>query len=327
VAGARVRLPTVIPFRSADRLPDLVPDRASDRQHDPVLRLTDAAAIRGGHIVWEHVTLQVSAGQFVAVLGPNGVGKSTLLQTVLGLTPLSAGTAEVLGRPVGRGNAAVGYLPQRRSFDPATPIRGVDLIGLGLDGDRWGTPLPWPGRRRRERQGRIAAAVDLVGAGAYAERPVGQCSGGEQQRLLIAQALVRRPRLLLLDEPLDSLDVTNQASVSALVRGICHDQGVAVIMVAHDVNPILSALDAVIYLAHGGAVLGPPQEVITSETLTMLYGTPVEVLHDRAGHLVVVGQPDVPAAHQHPGHQHPGHQYPSHQHPGAHDHDSRVGRP
>ncbi len=274
-----------------------VPD-PSVGEHEVVVRLVDAAAVRGDHLVWEHVDLHVGAGQFVAVMGPNGVGKSTVLQALVGLVPLAAGHGEVLGRPVGRGNEAVGYLPQRRSFDPATPVRGVDLVGMGLDGDRWGIPVPWPGsRRRRERAGRIADVVETVGATAYAHRPIGQCSGGEQQRLLIAQALIRRPRLLLLDEPLDSLDVTNQASVSALIRSVCREQGVAVIMVAHDVNPILASLDAVVYLARGGAVLGPPKQVITSETLTMLYGTPVEVLRDRVGRLVVVGQPDVPATH------------------------------
>jgi zinc/manganese transport system ATP-binding protein len=140
--------------------------------------------------------------------------------------------------------------------------------------------------------------IDLVGAGSYAGRPIGQCSGGEQQRLLIAQALVRRPELLVLDEPLDSLDVTNQASVSALVQQVCRNQNVAVLLVAHDVNPILPYVDQVIYLAHGGAVMGPPEQVITADTLTMLYGTPIDVLRDRTGRLVVVGQPDAPAVHR-----------------------------
>ena len=267
-----------------------------------VVRLVDVAASRGGRLVWEHVDLEVGAGRFVAVMGPNGVGKSTLVQALVGLVPFAAGHGEVLGRPVGRANDAVGYLPQRRSFDPGTPLRGVDLVGMGLDGDRWGIPLAWPGSaRRRDRARRIAEAVDTVGASGYADRPIGQCSGGEQQRLLIAQALIRRPRLMLLDEPLDSLDVTNQASVSALIRTVCRDQGVAVVMVAHDVNPILASLDAVVYLSRAGAVMGPPERVITSETLTALYGTPVEVLRDSAGRLVVVGQPDVPAAHG-PGH-------------------------
>ncbi|MDX6213515.1 MAG: zinc/manganese transport system ATP-binding protein, partial [Frankiales bacterium] len=144
---------------------------------------------------------------------------------------------------------------------------------------------------------RVEEVIALVGAQDYAHRPIGQCSGGEQQRLLIAQALVRRPKLLILDEPLDSLDVTNQASVSALIQSVCRSQGVTVLMVAHDVNPILLYLDQVIYLAHGGAVMGRPEDVITADTLTMLYGTSVDVLRDRAGRLVVVGQPDTHAEH------------------------------
>jgi zinc/manganese transport system ATP-binding protein len=139
--------------------------------------------------------------------------------------------------------------------------------------------------------------IELVGASDYARRPIGQLSGGEQQRLLVAQALVRRPDLLLLDEPLDSLDVTNQAGVSALIQHVCRSQGVAVLLVAHDVNPILPYLDQVLYLAHGGAIMGPPSEVITADTLTMLYGTAIDVLHDRTGRLVVVGQPDVTPTH------------------------------
>ena len=155
--------------------------------------------------------------------------------------------------------------------------------------------------RHRQARQRLAEVIDLVGAGGYARRPIGQCSGGEQQRLLIAQPLIRRPELLLLDEPLDSLDVPSQAGVSALIQDICRTQQVAVLMVAHDVNPILAYLDQVIYLARGGAVMGHPDEVIIADTLTRLYGTPVDVLRDRAGRLVVVGQPDAPAAHPHPG--------------------------
>ena len=139
--------------------------------------------------------------------------------------------------------------------------------------------------------------IDLVGAGAYAHRPIGACSGGEQQRLLIAQALVRRPELLLLDEPLDSLDLPNQSAVAALVGRICHEHKVAVVMVAHDVNPILHHLDRVVYLAEGGSVAGPPDEVITGPTLSRLYRTPVEVLRTAGGRLVVVGQPEAPARH------------------------------
>ena len=262
----------------------------------PVLCLCGAAARVGGRTLWSGVDLEVRAGEFVAVLGPNGVGKSTLVKMLLGVQPAAAGEVTVLGGRPGESGSRVGYLPQRRSFDPGLRIRGTDIVRLGLDGDRWGVPRPWGARRRADRE-RVAEVVDLVGAGAYAHRPIGQCSGGEQQRLLIAQALVRRPEVLLLDEPLDSLDLPNQSAVAALVGRICHQQGVAVVMVAHDVNPILHHLDRVVYIAAGGAVCGPPAEVITSETLTRLYGTPVEVLRTGDGRPVVVGRPEAPAVH------------------------------
>lgn len=268
---------------------------------DAVIRLHDATAVVGGCTVWSQVSLQIDAGEFVAVLGPNGAGKSTLLKAILGLTP-TQGTVEVLGQRAGRANRAIGYVPQRRSFDAALRIRGIDVVSLGFDGARWGTPVPGLSRilsprRAAVRRDRITEVIDLVGATAYAHRPIGECSGGEQQRLLIAQALVRRPKLLLLDEALDSLDVPSQAGISALVRNVCRSQQVAVVMVAHDVNPILPYLDRVIYVAKGTAVIGPPQDVITSERLSALYGITIEVLQDSTGRLIVVGQPDVPPQH------------------------------
>jgi zinc/manganese transport system ATP-binding protein len=171
----------------------------------------------------------------------------------------------------------------------------VDVVRLGLDGHRWGLPLP--GRRARAAAARVDEVIGLVGATAYAGRPIGQLSGGEQQRLLIAQALAPAPRLLLLDEPLDSLDLPHQAAVAALIARICREQRIAVLMVAHDVNPILPYLDQVIYLARGGAASGSPEQVITTETLSGLYGTPVEVLRAADGRLVVIGQPEPPAHH------------------------------
>ena len=227
------------------------------------IRLATAAAQRGGRPVWSGVDLSVRQGEFVAVLGPNGSGKSTLLHVLLGLLPLGDGTATVLSGPPGSANSQIGYLPQRRSFDAGTRVRGLDLVRLGLDGTRWGFPLPArisPGGRAAAR--RVEEAIERVGASAYASRPIGALSGGEQQRLLIAQALVRRPRILLLDEPLDSLDLSNQGAVAALVQRICREQGVTVLLVAHDVNPILPYLDRVIYFAGGGGVEGTPREVI-----------------------------------------------------------------
>jgi zinc/manganese transport system ATP-binding protein len=262
----------------------------------PAVRFERAAAQLGGRPIWREVSLEVAPAEFVAVLGPNGAGKSTLIKAILGLQPLAAGTASVLGRPPGEANADIGYLPQRHGFDSGTRIRGVDLVQLGLDGARWGVPLPGFSSRKRD-AARVAEMIALVGATAFARRPIGELSGGEQQRLLIAQALVRGPKLLLLDEPLDSLDLPNQVAVAALVRRICLEEHVAVMLVAHDINPILGYLDRVVYIAGGGVLEGPPAEVITSERLSALYGAPIEVLHASDGRLVVVGQPEAPFVH------------------------------
>jgi zinc/manganese transport system ATP-binding protein len=272
-----------------------------------VLDLRSASVRVSGRTLWSGVDLTVGAGEFVAVLGPNGVGKSTLVKVLLGLLPSATGTVRVLGHRPGHANHRIGYLPQRRSFEASLRIRGIDLVRLGQDGDRWGLPLPGARRftaRGREAEQRLREVIDLVGATAYAHRPIGECSGGEQQRLLIAQALVRRPDLLLLDEPLDSLDLPNQATAAALISRICRTEGVTVVMVAHDVNPILAHLDRVVYISAGGTASGTPAEVITSETLSRLYETPIEVLTASDGRLVVVGQPEAPALHsdRHAGH-------------------------
>ncbi len=276
---------------------DPVPDPGRPRHGGAVVELRGVAARVARRTLWSGVDLRIGPGEFVAVLGPNGVGKSTLVKVVLGVLPAASGDVRVLGTGPGQAGSGVGYLPQRRSFDPSLRVRGVDVVRLGLDGDRWGLPLPLVGGRRRTARERVDEVIELVGATAYARRPIGQCSGGEQQRLLIAQALVRRPRLLVLDEPLDSLDLPNQAAVAALIGRICHREKVAVVMVAHDVNPILHHLDRVVYLAEGGAAVGTPAEVITSGTLTRLYGTPVEVVRTAGGRLVVVGTPEAPASH------------------------------
>ena len=263
-----------------------------------VAALHAAAVARGGVTVWSDVDVELAAGEFVGILGPNGAGKSTFLEVLLGLQRLREGSASVLGAPPGERRERIGYLPQRRSFDEHVRVRGRDLVALGVDGNRWGTPLPGGfGRRRAAARARIDAVIAEVGAGAFADRPIGECSGGEQQRLLIAQALARSPDLLLLDEPLDSLDLPNQASVSALVQRLCREDGITVALVAHDVNPLLSYLDRVIYFGGGRAVTGTPAEVITTETLSTLYGAGIEVLRRSDGRLVVVGQPDMPAHH------------------------------
>jgi zinc/manganese transport system ATP-binding protein len=266
------------------------------------ITLSGAAASRGGAPIWSGVDLAIDRGEFVAVLGPNGAGKSTFLDVVLGLLPLSAGGVSVLGEAPRAARTRIGYLPQRRSFDASTRIRGVDVVRLGLDGARWGMPLPaaLSGSARAARA-KVDAVTRLVGADAYAERPIGSLSGGEQQRLLIAQALVRDPELLLLDEPLDSLDLPNQGAVAALVQRICRTQGVTVVLVAHDVNPILGYLDRVVYFAAGHGVEGPPREVIRADVLSRLYGSQIEVIETAGGRLIVVGTPDA-GGHRGDGH-------------------------
>jgi len=259
----------------------------------PVIELDDATVILGGRTIWEDATLRIADGEFVAVLGPNGAGKSTLLRVLLGQLPLSEGRASVLGTAPRTAKRQIGYLPQRHAFDAATRIRGTDLVRLGLDGERWGFPLPG----RSAARDRVHEAIGRVGASAYARRPIGELSGGEQQRLLIAEALVARPRILFLDEPLDSLDLPNQVSVTALLNEICRSQQMTILLVAHDVNPLLPHLDRVVYVAGGRIVSGPPEQVITSETLSALYGSTIEVLHTSDGGLVVVGQPDAPSHH------------------------------
>lgn len=266
----------------------------------PAIELHDAQVRLGGRTIWSEVELAAGGGELIAVLGPNGSGKSTLLGVLLGTIPLTRGTARVLGFAPGARNARIGYLPQRRVFDSATRIRGIDIVRLGLDGSRWGVPFPGAQRfsaRARQRAQRVSQLIDLVGAGQYANRPIDECSGGEQQRLLIAQALARDPQLLLLDEPLDGLDLPNQAAVTSLVKRIAVERNVTALLVAHDVNPLLPHLDRVIYLAGGRAAVGTCAEVITGPTLSALYGVPIEVLRAADGRMVVVGAPEAPHAH------------------------------
>src|SRR5262249_27032098 len=186
----------------------------------PAVEMADAGVRLGGRAIWSGVDLAIAEGEFVAILGPNGAGKSTLLGVLLGLVDLTSGSAAVLGGRAGANNARIGYLPQRRAFDSLVRVRGVDLVRLGLDGRRWGVPMPlaphFSARARADRD-RVWRVIDSVGARAYASRPIGECSGGEQQRLLIAQALVGGPRMLMLDAPVDGLDLPNQVAAAAPV--------------------------------------------------------------------------------------------------------------
>jgi zinc/manganese transport system ATP-binding protein len=277
----------------------MIASRGVTERGEAAIELEAASVRLGGRAVWSEVSMRMLRGEFVALLGTNGSGKSTLLKAALGALPLASGRALVLGARPGVHNAMIGYLPQRGGYEAGVRLRGSDIVRLGLDGERPGVPLPVRigGRAERRARSRVAEAIAAVGASAYAGRPIGELSGGEQQRLLIAQALVRDPELLLLDEPLDSLDLPNQTAVAALVKEICRKRNVGALLVAHDVNPLLPYVDRVVYLAGGRAVAGAVDEVITSETLSAMYGVGVEVLRTSDGRLVVVGQPEAPAHH------------------------------
>jgi zinc/manganese transport system ATP-binding protein len=254
--------------------------------------LRGAERRRGPRTLWSGLDLDIAAGEFVAVLGPNGSGKTTLLQVLLGLLPLSAGTVAVHGAPPTRGSSAVGYVPQQRALDPLTPLRGRDLVGLGLDGHRWGPGLSDRARRRDQ----VHTALAQVDALDYADAPVGSLSGGEQQRLRVAQALVGDPSLLLADEPLLSLDLARQREVVDLVERRRREHGTAVVFVTHELNPVLPVVDRILYLVEGRFRIGTPEEVMTSENLSQLYRTEVEVVRVR-GRIVVVGAEESPVHH------------------------------
>jgi zinc/manganese transport system ATP-binding protein len=252
----------------------------------PALRLQGAGLAFGSRTLWSGLDLTVAPGDFVAVLGANGSGKTSLLRTVLGEVTLTSGTAEISGRPLGRGSTDVGYVPQRIAIDAATMIKARDVVRLGLDGHRWGVPIAF-GARRRAIRARVDALLASVGAESFGDAPVSMLSGGELQRVRVASALASDPALLLCDEPLAALDLRHQQDIAALIDHQRRARGTAVLFVTHDINPVLPYVDQVLYLAGGSFRLGPPDEVLTSAGLSELYGAPVDVLTVQ-GRIIVV---------------------------------------
>ncbi len=249
----------------------------------PPLEIRQGALSFGERTLWRSLDLTVAPGEFLAVLGSNGSGKTSLLRAILGQQPLDEGTITIGGQTVRSGDRRVGYIPQQRMISPGTPLRGRDLVTLGLNGQRCGLP-----RSTRAERERVDAAIAAVGASGYADQPMGSLSGGEQQRLRVAQATVSDPLLLLADEPLTSLDLAHQRGVSELIDAQRREHRTAVVFVTHDVNPVLSMVDRVLYLAQGRFTIGTPDDVLRSEVLSELYGTPVEVFR-REGRVFVAG--------------------------------------
>lgn len=243
------------------------------------VRIRNADLVLRERPLWTGLDLDVAEGEFIAVLGPNGSGKTSLLRVLLGQQRLTSGTAEIAAGPTG-----IGYIPQQGSTDVPSTLRGLDFVGLGLDGHRWGLGL----RGLAERKRRVEEAVEAVGATAFCRRPLNVLSGGERQRLRIAQAIVGDPKVLLCDEPLLSLDLTHQRAVSELIDKRRRTAGTAVLFVTHEINPVLSYVDRLVYLVDGAFRIGTTDEVMTSETLSELYASNVEVVRV-AGQIHVAG--------------------------------------
>ena len=260
----------------------------------PVVDLQQATLRLGARTLWRSLDLQVGGEEFLVVLGPNGAGKTSLLRVLLGLQPLTGGSVTVAGRRPARGNREIGYVPQQRGFDRDLAVRGRDFVRLGLDGHRWGPD--WPARARRAAVDRAVAAV---GATEFADAPLGTLSGGEQQRLRIAQALLGEPKLLLCDEPLLSLDLRQQQTIAALIDDRRRALHIPVLLITHEINPVLPYVNRVLYLVGGRWAVGSPDEIMTSDRLSELYQAPVDVLRVR-DRFVVVGGAEATDAH-HPG--------------------------
>jgi zinc/manganese transport system ATP-binding protein len=267
---------------------------SSDRLE--IIRAEKLSAGYSGAPIWHAANFSVGKGEFVAILGPNGAGKTTLFRLLLGLMAPTSGTLEILGEKPHRGNPRIGYVPQRHTIDSESRIEAIELVRLGLCGNRFG--IGWPSAKRHEKE-RAMEALRSVGAEKLAHAPLGVLSGGELQRIFLAEALVSDPEVLLLDEPLSNLDIRHESNMVRLIHDVAASRNATVLLIAHNVNPLLSALDSVIYLANGNVAVGSPRDVMTSESLTSLYGAPIEVLRDSRGRLAVIGAEDSPPHHHH----------------------------
>ena len=248
-----------------------------------VIALDGVTVELGDRTIFNAVSFEVKKGEFVAILGPNGAGKTTLFKLLLGLLKPTKGVIKVLGAVPHRGDGNIGYAPQHRVLETDLALRARDVVGFGLDGNKWGIGL---GSSKRDAL--IDAVLKEVDAYQFADAPVGHLSGGEQQRLLIAQALITDPKILLLDEPLSNLDINHAQEIIALLTEISKHRAVTIMLVSHDINPLLPAVNRVLYMAHGHSAMGAPDEIVTSATLSKLYDTNVEVIRS-GGHVFVVG--------------------------------------
>ncbi len=266
-----------------------MPDSAHRRDAGELLRLDGISVRLSGREILADVGFTVRPGEFTGLIGPNGAGKTTILRVILGLQPPTAGTVTFAGQPHGkrgrRHGSLIGYVPQKLLIEPDMPLRVRDVVALGIDGNRLG--IPFPSRARREL---VAGTLRAVGADGYADARVGELSGGEQQRVLIAHALISRPKLLLLDEPLANLDIRSAQGIVGVLATLAREQQIAVLISAHDMNPLAPVMDRIVYVAAGRAAVGSADEVLRTNVLSKLYGQHVDVLHVHGRVVIVAGE-------------------------------------
>ena len=266
-----------------------------DRQ--AIVSVKNAALNLGGRTLWRGMNLDISAGECIAVLGPNGAGKSSFINMLLGLHQPGTGTVSIFGQQAHQARKNIGYVPQQKAFDRELPISGRQLVTLGVHGATW---FMAPLSKAQKEQ--VETAIKEVGALAYADKPLGTLSGGEQQRLRIAQALASSPQLLLCDEPLLSLDIASQHQVAAILQKR-RKKGTAIVFVTHEINPVLPFVDRILYIVDGKWTIGSPKDVLTSSHLTALYGAPVEVLNVH-GQIIVISTGEQTSTEPHDPHHH-----------------------
>ena len=247
-----------------------------------VLRLDGVGVRLGGREILRDVSFTIRPGEFTGLIGPNGAGKTTLLRVILGLQPVTGGSVLLDGAPRPARDSSIGYVPQKLAIEPDMPLRVKDVVSLGLDGNKFGIRLP--SRARRER---VSDMLTAVGAQRYANARVGELSGGEQQRVMIAHALISKPRLLLLDEPLANLDISSEQGIVSVLARLARAEQVAVLLSAHDMNPLMPVMDRIIYVAAGRVAVGRTDEVVQPEVLSRLYGQHVDVIRVHGRVLVV----------------------------------------
>jgi zinc/manganese transport system ATP-binding protein len=251
-----------------------------------IVRAKKLSAGYKSNLLWSEADFSISAGEFVGLLGPNGAGKTTLFRILLGLIKPISGELKILGQPPQKGNPRIGYIPQRRVPDSESKLIAVEYVRLAISGTKYGFSLP---AKSRQEYSLALETLNRVDGLDLAESPLSELSGGEMQRIFLAQALVSKPDLILLDEPLANLDIKRSNQLINLVHNIAKEDSIGVVLIAHDINPLLPVIDRIIYIVNGQVATGGLDQVVNSKTLSRLYNAPIEVIKDSKGRIAVLG--------------------------------------